>query len=885
MRPVSTQNDWQTPPLLARFCREVLPLLTGAADGERALAAVREIVATDRWNSFDRFHETTRTLVGLYEAAGARPEVYPVQTGGRIGSGRWILHEAADVRAATLDVVAPVQTRLLDYGENPWHVVQWSAGTPEDGLSGELVILDTPEALAAMRPGGLTGRFVLTRMDLYHGWAGFAEKGALGVIADRPVPDFSDATAWTKFGWGGLALGHAAGRLVGFSLSERAGDALRRLLAKHGELRLHARVDARRYVGTHDVVSGLVLGRDDPQDEVWALAHGSEPGALDNASGVAICVEIARILEGLIASGALPRPRRTLRLLNGYECYGFFKYLEEVERFQPPLAGVVIDTVGSRPEVCNGRLHWHATVPQSAGFVDRVGAAMLRAALDLGNPGYTLFEEPFVETSDTLIGDPQYGFPAPWITTHFRDRDQASATYHSSADTPERASPEGLALCAAAMAGYLYFLADAATPEALDLARAEMAYALGAIDAASGDPPRRARARDNGLRSLERLPRWFWGGEHTRIRAELETCRGELLAAVPIDPPTPRPAVPDRPGAGRVPRRIAPLTPAGDNTPAPILARLRASGLQSWALFWANGERTLAEIAGELAVEYRREVELAAVVAFFEAHEELGYVRLVDAERIVSRTRLVADLRALGLTAGMDLMVHSALSRVGHVEGGAGTVVAAILEAIGPEGTLLLPSFNHDGAQVFNPLATPTTNGAIADAAWRRADAVRSLHPTHAVAAIGPRAAEYCAGHLEVGIWAQESPIGRLIHGGGFILSLGVTHDRSTAYHVAESSIPCGCVDPFGRRARVVAPDGAVIAVRGLSWRAEECPVPPSRIDESLDARNLQRHGQVGEARATLVRAKDLWEVHREHLKDRCPTCEIQPEPDPFALL
>jgi aminoglycoside 3-N-acetyltransferase len=161
---------------------------------------------------------------------------------------------------------------------------------------------------------------------------------------------------------------------------------------------------------------------------------------------------------------------------------------------------------------------------------------------------------------------------------------------------------------------------------------------------------------------------------------------------------------------------------------------------------------------------------------------------------------------------------------------------------------------------------------------WRRPAAVRSLHPTHSVAAIGPRAAEYCDGHLEAGVWAQESPIGRLIHGGGYILSLGVTHESSTAYHVAEASIPCGCVDPFGKAACVVMPDGAVADVRGLAWRAGECPVPPSRIDESLDARQLQRHGRVGEARATLVRAKDLWQVHREHLMDRCPACDIRPE-------
>jgi aminoglycoside 3-N-acetyltransferase len=214
------------------------------------------------------------------------------------------------------------------------------------------------------------------------------------------------------------------------------------------------------------------------------------------------------------------------------------------------------------------------------------------------------------------------------------------------------------------------------------------------------------------------------------------------------------------------------------------------------------------------------------------------------------------------------------------VIGGTNTVIDALLAVIGADGTLMMPSFNHRGARVFNPLTTPTTNGAIPDAMWRRPEAVRSLHPTHAVAAIGPRAEAYCHGHLEAGIWAAESPIGRLIHGGGYLLSLGVTHEASTAYHVAEISVPCTCIDQFGHINRVVMPDGTVQAVRGLAWRSADCPVPPSRLDETLDARGLQRHGKVGNADATLVRALDLWRVRREHLADVCPTCTIQPETD-----
>ena len=209
--------------------------------------------------------------------------------------------------------------------------------------------------------------------------------------------------------------------------------------------------------------------------------------------------------------------------------------------------------------------------------------------------------------------------------------------------------------------------------------------------------------------------------------------------------------------------------------------------------------------------------------------------------------------------------------------GGAEAVVEALLAVIGREGTLVMPSFNHRGAEVFNPLATPTTNGAIPDAFWRRPDAVRSLHPTHPVAAVGPKAEALCRDHIEVGIWERESPIGRLIHGGGYLLSIGVDHNASTAYHVAETSIPCGCNDPFGNVDRIVTPEGEVREVWGLAFRSRPCPVPPSRLNETLDRRRLQRKGLVGKAVSTLVKAIDLYHVRREHLKDVCPTCTIQP--------
>ena len=871
----------RTPRCVSQFCRSVIPLLHRQVDGRRTLDTAAAIVETDRWNSFDRFHDTTRTVTREYEKAGCVAEVHSIPTGGRIGSGRWIIQEAEDIRSATVDIVSPVRRRLLDYKENPWHVVQWTASTPRSGMTNELVIIDSREELDAAQPRALRGKMVLTRLDPrrklpFHELAG---KGAAGVISDLAVPNLPNAIKWTKFGFGGIDINHAACRIVGLMISANQGKTLRRLMKSRGNVTLRTKVDVRRYVGTHDVTSGIVVGRADPQDEVWAIAHSSEPGAVDNASGVAVCVEIARAIEELIAAGALPRPRRSIRLLSSYECHGFFNYLENVRRQQTPLAGVCIDSVGVRPGLCDGRLGWNATSPMTAGFVDQLGATILRKTLRLARPGYRLSLGPFVSTPDTLIADPKYGFPCGYIETD-RSKRGAFDAYHSSADTPDLLSPRGLAACATAMAGYLYFLADAASPEVVQLAASETERTLQRFPRgrAKVPAPQADYIREQHHISMERLKRWMWGGDRSEILSHMADCERQVREAVGRASRAPKRRKKRVPkGANRIPRRKAPLPPFAENMPRAIVDRIAASELPRLTLYRADGSRNLADIAEVTSCELHRRVTVEQVAAYFEAHAEAGYVDLIDPRDMVTRARLVADLKALGLKRGMDVIVHSSLSRIGHVVGGPDTVVEALVAVIGRTGTLVMPSFNHGEAYVFNPMATRTKNGAVPDAMWRRADAVRSVQASHAVAAIGPKAEALCEGHTQAGIWGADSPIGRLIQWGGYILSLGVGQTSSSAYHVAEVSMDGGCLDQFARTERVVMPDGSVRDVRGLAWRDGSCPVPAAKIAATLDRRKLRRHGKVGGADATLVKAIDLWNVRREHLRKACPACKIRP--------
>ena len=148
-----------SPVSLSEFIKVTLPILLDRVDGSKILEVLDSIVRTDRWNSLDRFQETTRTLIQRYEAAGARTELYTIPTGGDVGTGRWIVREAHDVLRATVNIVSPIQQPLLDMTQNPWHVIQWSTGTPAEGITNELIVIDDLGSLDQMPAGALAGKW------------------------------------------------------------------------------------------------------------------------------------------------------------------------------------------------------------------------------------------------------------------------------------------------------------------------------------------------------------------------------------------------------------------------------------------------------------------------------------------------------------------------------------------------------------------------------------------------------------------------------------------------------------------------------------------------------------------------------------------------------
>jgi aminoglycoside N3'-acetyltransferase len=219
----------------------------------------------------------------------------------------------------------------------------------------------------------------------------------------------------------------------------------------------------------------------------------------------------------------------------------------------------------------------------------------------------------------------------------------------------------------------------------------------------------------------------------------------------------------------------------------------------------------------------------------------------------VSKKELVAQLTHLGVQAGGVLLVHTAFSRVGPVEGGPEVLIAALRSALGPYGTLVMPSMSDDDERVFEPGKTPSAGmGVVADTFWRLPGVARSDSP-HAFAAVGPKAAEITRAHPLDVPHGLDSPVGRVHELDGQVLLLGVGHDANTTVHLAESLAGVRYRRPKHLTALV---DGQ--PTRIAYEEIDHCCEMFRLVDGWLDAAGRQRRGIVGHSEARLARSRDI---------------------------
>jgi len=178
----------------------------------------------------------------------------------------------------------------------------------------------------------------------------------------------------------------------------------------------------------------------------------------------------------------------------------------------------------------------------------------------------------------------------------------------------------------------------------------------------------------------------------------------------------------------------------------------------------------------------------------------------------VGGAQLRRELASLEVPQSAVLLVHCSLSAIGWVEGGATTLLDALVDVLGEDGTLAVPTGSAsksvtsaaflkavaglseqqrerylDSVPGFDPASTPSEGmGALAEAVRADAGASRSAHPTVSFAAIGRRAAELTSSHPYNRLLGEDSPLGWMRRENAYVLLLGVGYDKCTAFHLGE---------------------------------------------------------------------------------------------------
>ena len=251
-----------------------------------------------------------------------------------------------------------------------------------------------------------------------------------------------------------------------------------------------------------------------------------------------------------------------------------------------------------------------------------------------------------------------------------------------------------------------------------------------------------------------------------------------------------------------------------------------------------------------------------------------------------TETSLRRDLVGIGVAGEMTLLVHSSLSSIGWVVGGAATVVRALLGVLGERGTLVMPAATphctdpatwasprvpeawlaevREHLPIFDPRTTPTARGAICETFRTWPDTLRSNHPVESVCARGAASTSITCEHPLAFSEGRGGPFEKLYDLDCRVLLLGVGFNRCTALHFAESLVD-------NRRVKSlrfpVLDKGERVWTEVLNV-ADDNDTHFSVIGREYVSAEGVRHGTIGDARSMLFPMRGLVDFAVKYFRD-----------------
>jgi aminoglycoside 3-N-acetyltransferase len=246
----------------------------------------------------------------------------------------------------------------------------------------------------------------------------------------------------------------------------------------------------------------------------------------------------------------------------------------------------------------------------------------------------------------------------------------------------------------------------------------------------------------------------------------------------------------------------------------------------------------------------------------------------------ITKECLISDLKEMGLKQGDHVSIASALSKVGHIEGGAQAFIDALREVIGPRGTIMVNTYTSgfyiyqiDAANKSPPFdfqTTPSVSGIISETVRISPQAKRSQHPMSSVAAIGPKAGFLTDGHGPNA--PARLPYSRLAEIDGKSLFIGLGNNLVALRH--EAQYKAGLMDAVHIEACInyVDEDGQIQLFRGTDVTA--CTRALPRLVPIMMQQGMVKEGTIGNARSILVYTKAALDLMTQMLQ-KDPTLNL----------
>lgn len=646
-------------------------LLHEALSGELAKEHVIAITRHHRIQGSRGYRRAGEYVLGQLRGFGfpeteAWVESFP--SDGRVVYQTWQSPSGWDITSAELRMVEPVDERIVGYPEIAMSVITYSnAGD----TTAELVWVGSGTRDADYERKDVKGRFVLAT-----GYGGAVHRlavlkyGAAGVVCfldDERAQEYPDMLQYTGMWPRTEELEQVT---FGFNLTNRQGTRLRDMVAAGRKVVVRGRVSGTGLESFFmDVVVATIPGADSTAGELVFSAHLDHPkeSANDNASGSGALLDIARSVRELIASGRLPRPRRTLRFLWVPEWYGTQAYIDKHPELAGPalggrvLANANMDMVGEHTELLHSRLiltrtpaslpaAFNDVIANMAAMVDGMNVRTPRGSLAAFNYRVT----PYSGGSDHM---------------NFIDRrvpgvmfsHDPDYTHHTSEDTPDKVDPVELERSELIAAAGLLYLADLTRAQAVDLVHLTAAQGaerlgetarrvrVGLLDAPG---PARNAAWFEARNAVNLATRWeeeavssvLWYQDAPAVRSAVDAARRRLrqlgegvLASLQSEARTAGITTSDQPRAAdlRVPMRLTrgpldfglPLSRLSAEDGAWYRDAFPLDGDQRFELVnFIDGRRTVSDIRNALSAEYGP-VAIATVARYLEDLVRVGVVK------------------------------------------------------------------------------------------------------------------------------------------------------------------------------------------------------------------------------------------------------------------